>query len=750
MPVDPLLEQLLQGFVDESQEICERVTRDLLELEKGAKPKAAAGRAFENLLRGLHTLKGSAATLGLDELADVAHLLEDVVAPLRASDRLPTPIADALLRSLDAWMSRLRATALDQPLPDLAPTSELLRATRTLASTPAQAWPDRAPVTTAAPEASKASPPSPVAAAAPASATRAGDIHITEDPGDATWRVSTRQVTALRHDVERLREVRLRLEERQRELEKGLVQLARIGHELRATSGSGGRPQLPPQTAETRSVLGSVNRGLSSDIEEASDIVASLEDGLKAISTQPMRTVLEPLRRAVRDLARQSGKLVGLSVVGGEVSHDRRVLEALRSPLVHLVRNAVDHGIETPEVREGLGKHAEGALVVRVEQQGNMLFIEVADDGNGIDLDKVRGAALQRGLYGAEELATLTAPQLQQLIFSPGFTTRAEVSEVSGRGVGLDIVRNEIQALSGQVEVQSAAGQGTRFILSLPVELGSSPVLVVRCGEHQLGIPTMAVESSRSARGNDVNRGKPQLRYAWREELIPLHDLGALLGLRQAELPRDDQPLFIISAQGRRLALAVDEVLGERELVIRPLPPEVRDLPAYQGAATLARGELVLIVRSDWLASNELQARIAAKVPAPRALVVDDSLTARAMHRTSLESGGLIVHTARSGHKALEQLRHASYDVLVADVRMDDLDGYALTREVRARPETAQLPILLVSTQEGEAERRRSLEAGADAFLSKRDCAAGRLLSEVRALIAARLQRTRSSTRHPG
>ena len=318
-----------------------------------------------------------------------------------------------------------------------------------------------------------------------------------------------------------------------------------------------------------------------------------------------MGTILEPLRRAVRDLCRQSGKRVALSLVGGEVSLDRRLLDALRSPLVHLVRNALDHGIEAPEVRERRGKHAEGALVVRVERQGNMLFIEVGDDGNGVDLERVREAAQRRGLHSADELAAMSPTALQQLIFSSGLSTRATVSELSGRGVGLDIVRSQLQELHGQVEVQSVPGQGARFVLSLPADLGSSAVLVVRCGDHQVGIPTMAVEASRAVRRSDVSATRGRMRYAHRDELIPLHDLGAILGLREPEPPRDDQPLLILSSQGRRLALALDEVLGDRELVIRPLPPEVRDLPAFQGAATLARGELVLILRPDWLVHPE-------------------------------------------------------------------------------------------------------------------------------------------------
>ena len=687
MAVDPLLEQLLRGFVDEAQEICERITRALLDLERGVSGKP--GTAFADLARGLHTLKGSAATLGLDELAEVAHRMEDVIAPLRPEARLPAPVADALLRSLDAWMSHLRATSSGAPLPDLGPTALLLEA------------------------AALVEPPSPVSTLSVAPG--AGDIFITGTEDQAagdTWRVSTAQVSALLHDVERLREVRLRLEERQRELERGLQKL-----------GSGG----------VRAALGSVSRGVTSDIEETSDIVASLEDGLKAISTQPLRTILDPLRRAVRDLCRQSGKGATFSVIGGEISIDRRLLDALRSPLVHLVRNAVDHGIETPALRVERGKHAEGVLVVRVEQQGNMLFLSVADDGNGVDLAKVREAALRRRLHSEAELEVMNPSEVQQLIFSPGFSTRQAVSELSGRGVGLDIVRSQIHALSGNVEVQSVAGQGTRFVLSLPADLGSSAVLLVRCGEHQIGIPTLAVEASRAARSSDVSAGG-KMRYAHRDELIPLYDLGALLGLCAPEAPRVDQPLLIVSSQGQRLALIVDEVLGDRELVIRPLPSEVRALPAWQGAAVLARGELVLILRLDWLAAaGELAetSRPAAKL----ALLVDDSLTARTMLQASLRAGGFAVHAAASGVQALELLRRGRYDVMVADVQMEGIDGFALAAAARSRPETLALPVILLSSIAGPALVKRAAAAGADTFITKRECTGGGLLEAISALL---------------
>ncbi len=466
-------------------------------------------------------------------------------------------------------------------------------------------------------------------------------------------------------------------------------------------------------------------------------MLAQLEEGLKAITTLPVRTVLEPLRRALRDLCRQQGKEARLAVAGGEVSLDRRVLDGLRGPLVQLVRNAVDHGLERPDEREAAGKHREGAITIRIEQQGNMLFLELADDGRGLDVAAIRAAALERGVITEAELSLLNESQLKQLIFRPGLTTRAEVTEISGRGIGLDVARAQLQALRGQIEVVSARGQGTRFLLTLPADLGSSPVLVVRVGEHLFGVPMAAIGSSRAARQSELRPGPKQLQLEHREQRVPLHDLGALLRLRQPSTPANGTPILILLRHGARLAIAVDEVVGDKELLIRALPPEMREIAAWQGAATLARGELILVLRADWLVQTGT-AELETPQGARRALVVDDSLTARALHRTALEAGGWQVHTVSSGEQALLQLRHADYEVMVADIGMEPMDGLALTRAIRGGSEGAAMPIILVSAHDAPADRARGEAAGADGFLSKRDCASGRLLAEVAAVIARR------------
>ena len=721
MAVDPLLQGLVAGFAAEAQEVCQKVTMDLLELERGPLDADALGKAYNRLGRHLHTLKGSAASLGLQDLSEIAHKLEDALAPLRASmQQMPRPVVDVLLHGLDIFMLRVHAHAdgRGDALPDYAvalaqlvteaPPPEAAAAVPSASAAPAPAK--------HAPQPAKplSAPAKPAAATMTMAATMDGlrdEPH--PEPDGAGWRVSSRQVTALMREVERLREVRLRMEERHRELDKVVSLLTRQG--------------LLAETAEARTLLSGVGRAIISDGAETADVVDALEEGLKAITTRPVRTILEPLQRMVRDLSRQLGKEARLSVVGAEVSLDRRLLEKLNGALVHLLRNAVDHGLESPADRERAGKHHEGALTLRIEQQGNLLFLEASDDGRGIDVKGVRQAAESRGVATPEELARMNDNQIRDLIFRPGFSTRTDVTDTSGRGVGLDAVRAAVETLQGRIEVASTLGQGTRFMLTLPVELGSSPVLVVRVFDQQMGLPMLAVEATQLTKMSAlrVTRRRAQLEH--QGQMLPVVDLGSRLGLRAAHMPAEGQPLMVISAGGKRVALAVDAVVGDRDLVIRPLPAEVRDVPAYQGAATLSRGELMLILRPSWLVSEP--SAITSAPQSRRALVVDDSLTARALHRAMLEAGGFTVHLASSGQRALERLQTDLYDVVICDLEMEEMNGEEFIGRVRERPETRELPIILVSTHEAGRERGRA--AGADDFLSKRDCAEGQLLKVV-------------------
>ena len=694
---DDIKAAVLKAFAEEGPELCARLSKELLGIEKGGESKTL-DKLFDKVARTLHTLKGSSATAGLWDLSDLAHRMENLVSRFSKEKKiLPPEAVDALLQASDLFVARLKRHASGKtPTEPLDQILQLLDAAATGKTVSAE----------------------------PATGETAIPGNTAVETEEGTWRVDTAQVSALLREVERLREIRLRIEERAHELDAGIEQVAAIAG-LAAS-------------AESRARLVAVRQALMADGEEAADVVGSLEDGLKSISTLPMRTVLDPLQRTVRDLCRQLGKHAKLSMVGAEVSLDRRVIEALKSPLVHLVRNAIDHGIEKPEERQKAGKHREGALVIRVELLGNVLFLEVADDGRGFDTELIRREAVRRTVATTAEAEAMNAGQLHQLVFRPGFSTAGSVTETSGRGVGLDVVRTQVQTLGGQVEVQSTAGQGTRFVVTLSAELGSSPVFLVRCGEQLFGIPLLAIEGVVAPAEADFVRGGERTLLRHRDQLVPIEDMGALLALRQPLAPIAGQPVLVLQAKGIRLALLVDDVLGDREMVIRPLPREVRQVAAYQGAATMARGELMLVLRSDWLVEEERRAGAEGARQAWRALVVDDSLTARALHRSALEAGGFVVHAASSGRQALEFLRRSNYDVVVCDVAMEDMGGIELTEALRARQETRALPIILVSAADTEAQRAKGARAGADAFLSKRDCAVGRLLAEVHAVIARR------------
>ena len=705
-----MLQSLVAGFSGEAQEVCQKVTLDLLELEREGIDNEALAKVYTRLARHLHTLKGSAASLGLQDLSSIAHKLEDALAPLRKDiTPMPRSMVDMLLHGLDLFLLRAQAHAEGRgdSLPD--PTAALAQL---VAEAPA---PEEA--AGGAHHAPEAAAHAPVKAAPAAAPSQAAPSTLADDSdADAGWRVAAHQVTALMREVERLREFRMRLEDRLRDISKAVELLT-------------ARELLAP-TARARAVLASVNAGVRSDGHEASDIVDSLEEGLKSITTRPVRTILEPLQRMVRDLSRQLGKQARLSVVGAEVSLDRRLLEKLKGAMVHLLRNAVDHGIEMPDERERSGKHHEGALTLRVEQQGNILVMELSDDGRGIDVAQVRASAERKGLITSDEGARMHESQVRDLIFRPGFSTRTDVTDTSGRGVGLDAVRSAVESMQGRIEVVSTKGSGTRFMMTIPMELGSSPVLTVRAIDTTVGLPMLAVESTQLASKDNLRIGRLKTQLDYNGQLVPVVDLGARMGLRASAPPSEGAPLIIVQSGGKRMALAVDAVVGDRDLVIRPLPAEVRDVPAYQGAAILSRGELLLILRPGWVVTEAAPAAVAMP-QSRRALVVDDSLTARALHRAMLEAGGFTVHLAASGARALERLQTETYDVIICDLEMEEMNGTELIAKLRTQPDTSNVPVILVSANDSAGARARGLSAGADGYLSKRECAAGRLLTEV-------------------
>jgi two-component system, chemotaxis family, sensor kinase CheA len=692
------LRRLVINFASEAKGLCEKAAREVLALER-PEHAAAARRARDDLARHVHTLKGSAATLGLSDVKEIAHRLEALVEA--GEGPLDPDSVDLALRSLDTVLARVRAHAAGEG-PPLMGVDGLLKALDQARERLAQG--EKEPTPRPAPPPADL-PPSPA-----------------PEPEDDSWRVSHAHVSSLGGVAERLRELRLRVLDRRREARSTLDAM-----ELKA-----------PSPLEVRALLERVDLVLGTLAGDAELVAGDLDEALKSISTLPVSTVLETLQRTARDAARATGKEAQLSAVGGELMVDRRLLDSLRGPLIHLVRNAVDHGLEPPQARERAGKHRVGALVIRAELRASQFSVEVSDDGAGLDHQAIRTTAVARGVMSAAEVEALSDQTVEQLIFRPGFTTRQDASDISGRGVGLDVVATQVRRLGGTVAVKSTPGQGTQIRLLLASRGGSVPVLPLAVGEVVVGLPVVAVEAVSRVSPKAVHRTARSLYLELEGQMVPLQDLGGLLRVRHPVV-LDEQTLVVARHLSTRFALVVDEVREHQDLAIRILPEEVRGLAAYQGLAVLAGGALLPVLEPAWVAAAVAGREMAMpEAGSGRALVVDDSLTARALHRAILEAAGYQVHVAASGAQALEHLRRARYDAVVSDLSMAEMDGLQLIHAVRELQGGAQVPVLVVSAHEEEAVRARALAAGADAFLTKRECATGKLPVEVAAVIARR------------
>jgi two-component system chemotaxis sensor kinase CheA len=451
----------------------------------------------------------------------------------------------------------------------------------------------------------------------------------------------------------------------------------------------------------------------------------------------PAALVLEPLRRAVRDLAGRLGKDVDLVLEGGDVRIDRRIVDELREPLLHLVRNAVDHGLETPDARRSAGKDPRGRVRVSVEPRGSRVGIVVEDDGAGVDVAAVRSSAVRRGVLSEEAAARLPEAEAASLVFQPGLSTSRTVNEVSGRGVGLDVVRETVGRLQGTVDLAYTPGRGTRFDLELPLTVAATSAILFRLGRETAALPADAVERVLLLSESEVGTvaGRPMVKVG--DAQIPFAPLAQLLGASGGRLGRKGQPALVLVHAAQRIAVAVDEIIGQQDVVVNALGSRVARVAHLAGASVLDDGRVVAVLATADLFRRAQPATARAAAVRPRIVVADDSLTTRSAVKALLEIAGFTVLPAADGEEAWALIRDAGCQLVVSDIQMPVLDGLALARRIKADPRLRDLPVVLVTSLETEEDRAAGLEAGADGYLVKREVEHGKLLELVRQLLPA-------------
>ena len=499
---------------------------------------------------------------------------------------------------------------------------------------------------------------------------------------------------------------------------------------------------------DVATVHGNIHRALDETeaaLSAQQRLSRDLQQDLLRVRMVPFASVNERLHRIVRLAAKETGKRAALDIRNGQVELDRSILERITAPFEHMLRNAIFHGLERPEDRRRAGKSETGEILIEVRAEGNQISLLVADDGRGLDLQRIRARAISGGQLGADEPAD--DARLAEMIFQSGFSTAEEVTQLAGRGVGMDIVRSEITAIGGRVEVRSETGRGTRFHITLPLTLVVTQAVLVSAGGAKYVIPSSMVEQVRQVRDNELQtlyREGTAMSMTGRS--VPFYYLPRLLGDADAQ-PVDTRVATVLFVRGGSAgaALQVETVQGNQEIVVKNTGPMLSRITGITGATVLSSGEIILILNPLLLSQRTLTAR--ADTPAPRmapvelrahptVMVVDDSLTVRRATERLLTREGFTVITARDGVNALELLQKAVPAAMLVDIEMPRMDGFDLTRNVRADERLKDVPIIMITSRTAEKHRQVAFDLGVNAFLGK-PYREDELLHHVRALVKA-------------
>ena len=712
---DELDPDLLPVFLEEAADLLPQIGNGLRQWQHNPQDPAPA----QGLLRTLHTVKGSARMAGAMRIGQHTHELETQVENMVHAGTTAPAAFDELMANYDT------ALALFEQLVQ-----------------PAQALEPEAP----AAEANAAAPS--VEALAPSEArtplvrvradildrlvTQAGEVSITRSKLENQMGVLKGALAEFSDNLGRLRR---QLREVEMQAESQIASRMSIAGEREFDPLEFDRftrlQELTRMMAESVNDVASFHESLSRTVDGAGEELAAqsrmtrdLQRDLMRVRMVPFASLSERLFRVARQTAKETDQRVNLDIRGGAVEIDRSVLEQMAAPFEHLLRNAIVHGIEPRSIRAAGRKPETGELLVQVSQEGNEVVLQFSDDGAGLDLSRIREKAVALGLVASD--AELSDEQAAELIFAPGFSTADTLTELAGRGVGMDVVRSEAQALGGRVTIDTRSGQGTRFTIRLPLTLAVTQVVLVASAARTYALPSTLVEQVLQVREPDLAAAFDAGTLEANGELLPFHYLPALLGEGERFEPGlRSRPVLVLQGAGERIALQVDEVLGNREVVIKNLGPQLARVPGIAGATVLGTGDIVLILNPLALGRNagSLTSAPAVAQPAPvhrpTVMVVDDSLTVRRVTQRLLEREGYRVALAKDGVDALEQLPEVHPDLMLVDIEMPRMDGFDLVRHVRSDPVTAGLPVIMITSRTADKHRNYALGLGVNAYFGK-------------------------------
>lgn len=726
-------DELLALFLEEARELVPQIGKDL----RGWRANPQEHEYIDSLQRVLHTLKGSARMAGLASIGDSVHGMEDRV--IRAlNHKITTDDFDSMFVEFDQISLMLdqvatgsgTATAADGAGTDAA--AEVIPARRRERQT--QFLRMRADILDRL-------------------INEAGEVSIMRSRMDREMQNFKQSSVDLTDSISRLRAYLRELEiEAETQLQSRMSLLQETNEEFdplefdRFTR----LQELTRMMAESVNDVSTIQHGLLLNLDQTEAALQQqnrmnreLQQGLMRVRMLPFATISERLQRIVRQTARELNKRVEMVIDGENTELDRGVLDKLGAPLEHLLRNAVAHGLEAIEDRVKAGKSEVGHIRLKVSMENDEITLVITDDGAGVNLAKVKQKAIEKGLFAAGQEVTEQA--LMAVIFEPGFSTADSISQIAGRGVGLDAVRSDIAALGGRIDVSNVAGSGAMFNIYLPVTLSVAHVVLVRVAHHVFAIPTVMIEQVQKLKARDLENAYQGNQVVWAGREYPLHFLSRLIGDNEHEAQQHlYTPIILMRSGTYRTALHVDEIIGNHEVVMKPMGTQLSHVPGMIGASVLGDGAIVLVINAVQLANREIfaagMAKTALTAPVAEkvnkvALVVDDSLTMRKVLSRVLEREGFEVVTANDGMDGIEKLQEVAPDIILTDIEMPRMDGFEFSRYVRDNPSTAKTPLIVISSRTADKHRNVAAEIGVNAFLGK-PVQDEELVEQVNALLA--------------
>ncbi|QWR76166.1 hybrid sensor histidine kinase/response regulator [Candidatus Magnetomonas plexicatena] len=707
-------------FVEEAKEHITKITEGLSTLEKDPSDTENLNAIF----RTAHTIKGSARMLKLAPIGEVAHKIEDILDAIKNSEIVVTrQIVSALYKGIDTISELVECAGAGQDISSSG--TDVCALLEELLNMPEDSV-DLVEKTPEHEQDTHTQAYQPVKAAE--------TLRINADKLDTLIKLMGEIVTHQRQLKERVTEI------------KEVMRLSKI-HSLKLDALSSEFPQLDSLSSDAAKINLRAKQ-LAAELTNDGNVQELLNETLQEVALTmrmvPLSTVFDSFGRTIRDASRALGKDINFTVAGGDTELDKKMVEKIADPLIHMIRNSLDHGIEESSVRRAAGKADIGEIALRAFYDSGNVVIDVADDGAGLAIEKIKNKALQRRLFDETALNAMSDAEVFDLIFYPGFSTASIITDVSGRGVGMDVVKkNIVDELKGTISIESKPGLGTRFTMRVPMTLAIMGVIVFETAGLVFALPKSAVVEIVKVPDTELVDVVMSKALRLREELIPVESLTKVLGLPDNGNGKHSEVLIlVIKISDDKLGLIIDSIVEEENMVIKPFPKHMKNLQLVSGVTVSGKNEVINLLNVSGVikAVRQGAGKTRAAVPvakehhAIKILVVDDSINTREIEKSILEAYGYEVDIAEDGIEALEKTGKQKYDVVITDVEMPRLDGFALTQTLRKDVNYAATPIIIVTSREKEVDRQRGIAVGADAYIVKGTFEQTTLLETIRSL----------------